>query len=361
MSTLLRWSVVAVLVALASSGPLHAADKGTKSAKNVEKVYPVAVFPFVERGREVASMGGKVSDLLFAQLVANPELFLVERENLKTLLDEHELNLSGLVNPAEATKVGQLTGAKILVTGSVLQVDADLYLVAKVIGTETSRVLGASVKGKIRDPLDKLAEDLAGQISKTIGERAEQLVAKPVTHEDRLASLKDKLGKGKRPVVMVEVRERHTGQMVVLFQRPAVEVTVEVAPRPAAQIILDPAAETELILFCKELGFEVVDPTEGSRKEADVIISGEGLSQFATRHGNLLSVKARLEVKAVDRHTGQVLAIDRQTSVAVDPAEQIAAKTALQDAAASVAERLLPKLMQPEQEKKKDKGKKDRK
>jgi TolB-like protein len=344
---------------LVSFGPLGAADKETKKgAKEVDKVYPVAVFPFVERGREVASMGGKVSDLLFAKLIVNPELFLVERENLATLLAEQELNLSGLVNPAEATKVGQLTGAKILVTGSVLQVDNDLYLVAKVIGTETSRVLGASVKGKIRDPLDKLAEDLAGQIIKTIGERADQLVAKPVTHEDRLASLKDKLGKGKRPVVMVEVRERHTGQVAVLFQRPAVEAVVEVAPRPAGQIILDPAAETELILFCKELGFEVIDPAEGNRKEADVIISGEGLSQFATRHGNLMSVKARLEVKAVDRKTGQVVAIDRQTTVAVDTTEQIAAKTALQEASAQIAERLLPKLVQPEDGKKADKGKK---
>jgi hypothetical protein len=37
--------------------------------------------------------------------------------------------------------------------------------------------------------------------------------------------------------------------------------------------------------------------------------------------------------------------VDRQTSVAVDVAEQTAAKTALQKAAMDVAERLLPKLV----------------
>ena len=44
-----------------------------------------------------------------------------------------------------------------IVTGSVVVVDDSLYLVAKVIGTETSRVLGASSKGKADDDLDGLA------------------------------------------------------------------------------------------------------------------------------------------------------------------------------------------------------------
>lgn len=73
---------------------------------------------------------------------------------MKRLIEEQQLNLSGLVNPAVATRVGQRTEAKILVNGSVLQTDETLYLIAKVIGTETSRVLGASSKGTVRDELD---------------------------------------------------------------------------------------------------------------------------------------------------------------------------------------------------------------
>ena len=66
------------------------------------------------------------------------------------------------------------------------------------------------------------------------------------------------------------------------------------------------------------------------------------------RHGNLISVKARIEVKAVDQASGKIVAIDRQTTVAVDLAEQIAAKNALQEAGAVLAERLLPKIVTPE-------------
>ena len=43
--------------------------------------------------------------------------------------------------------------------------------------------------------------------------------------------------------------------------------------------------------------------------------------------------------------SGKILAIDRQTSVAVDLAEHVAAKIALQNGAAELAERLLPKLV----------------
>jgi hypothetical protein len=74
------------------------------------------------------------------------------------------------------------------------------------------------------------------------------------------------------------------------------------------------------------------------------LITGEGLSEFAGRHGALVTVKARVESKAIDRKTNKVLAVDRQTAVTVDLSEQFAGKAALQ-AAAAMAERVLPKLI----------------
>ena len=315
--------LLAGFVILAFVVPGLAADK-------VPAVYPMALLPFQERGDEVKDFGSKVTDLLFASLVVNPDLYLVEREDLEKILEEMKLNLSGIVKPDQAVQVGQLTGAKVLVTGSVIQVDKSIYVVAKLIGTETSRVLGASVKGEVPGDLGPLVEELAGEIGKTIKARADQLVAKRLTREDRIAALKERLGAKKRPTVMVSVSERHVGQAT-----------------------LDPAAETELILFLTECGFEVLSSDGPVRPKPDVIIKGEGFSEFAGRTGDLISVKARLEVKAIDALTGRVLAIDRQTAVVVDLTEQIAGKAALQDAAADIAERMLPKLVTAEKPKKK--------
>ena len=283
-------------------------------------VYPTAVFQFQERGKDVSELGAKVSDLLFARLSAEPTAYLVEREDMKKIIEEQQLNLSGLVNPAAATRVGQLTGAKILISGSILQTDQTQYLIAKVIGTETSRVLGASAKGTVGDELDELVDELAKQVVELMNSRAGELVAKPVTREDRIAKIKEALGKSSLPSIAINVSERHIGQSTI-----------------------DPAATAELEFLFMESGFNVLEGLT-STKSADVIVTGEGFSEFANRHGNLISVKARLELKAIERSSGQLLFADRHVSVGIDLSEQIAGKSALQEAASQLAQRLLPAL-----------------
>jgi TolB-like protein len=309
----------AILMALVAP-PLSAQDQPKKG--DAPKLYAVAIFPFQERGNDVKGEGVKITDILFANLVADPQLMLVDREDIKKLLDEQELSLSGLTNPAEANKVGQLTGAKMLITGSVVQADTKLYLVTKIISTETGRVLGASVKGTVRDMLDDLVTEIAGKVTETIGARGEEILPKVVSRDDRLASLKKGMPEGKKPTVIIKIAERHIGQATI-----------------------DPAAETEMTLWCKELGFDVLDANLAGAREADVLITGEGFSEFAARHGNLISVKSRLEVKALNRQSGETLAIDRDVTVAVNLSEQLAGKAALQEAAANIAERILPKLV----------------
>ncbi len=279
--------VAAVTVIMMNASRLSQADDA------VQVVHPIAILPFQERGAEVREMGVQVSDLLFANLVSVPNLFLVDRENLKTMLDEQELSLSGVVNSAEAVQVGRLTGAKILPPGSVLEVDSKLHVVAKIIGTETSRVLGDSVKADTPDGLSDLAEELAKRVVKTLNENADSLVAKPVSSEDRLAEMPKRIPqiKHRLPAVAVRIAERHIGESTI-----------------------DPAAETEIAYYCDGLGMSVSDSVT-KRNQADILLTGEAFSELATRHGNLISIQARVELKAVDVKSGDVLTTASLTKI----------------------------------------------
>src|SRR5262249_47477774 len=147
-----------LLLLLATPGRLALADE--KKPDPISHV-PVAILPIQDRGDEVKGLGVQASDLLFANLSKEASLWLVDREDLRATLSEQELNMSGVVNPQQAVKIGQITGAKIILTGSVFQTGNSLYLVAKVIGTETTRVLGVSAKGAVADGIDTIAKTAA--------------------------------------------------------------------------------------------------------------------------------------------------------------------------------------------------------
>lgn len=283
-------------------------------------ILTVAVFDFESHDEGIRDLGPKVATLLNANLSAEPQLMTVERAELEKVLGEQELGLSGTVSPDTAAKVGHLTGAKVLVTGRVFRADKELVLVAKIIGTETSRVYGELVKGGTATSITDLSAELAKKVAATVTQKGDTLVAKVESRDDRIARIKKSIAGKKLPTVSVKIGERHFGQPVI-----------------------DPAAETELGLILQQCGFTMVD--DKSKDRPDVEITGDAFSAYGLRKGNLISCKARVELKAQKR-TGEILAVDRQTSVAVDVTEQTAAKTSLQEAAQELAERIVPKLAQ---------------
>ncbi len=122
------------------------------------------------------------------------------------------------------------------------------------------KVAGASVKGKMTDDLAPPVERLAGKIAEAVREKGDTLVAKKAEPPDRVAALNNPMGKAKRPTLMVTVGERHVGL-------------------PTS----DPAAETELAVLARGAGFDVIDNADGTTGAADVLIQGEGSSEFAGR------------------------------------------------------------------------------
>ena len=155
------------------------------------------------------------------------------------MLGEQELGLSGTVTPDTAAKTGALLGAKVLITGRLFEAGGKYYLVAKIIGTETSRVYGESETFADLAGMDKAVGALAPKIADDLEKRADTLVA-PGRTARRAAgtAAQDRRRQGALPSVSVVIAEQHLGRAVI-----------------------DPAAQTEMKFLLQQLGFEVIDPT----------------------------------------------------------------------------------------------------
>jgi hypothetical protein len=307
MKTLLKFAIIVLLTTCVARIAM------------ADDTLTVAVFDFDSKDVDVRDLGSKVATIITANLSADPRIITVERAELQKVLGEHELGLSGTVNTDSAAKIGQLTGAKVLVTGRVFKADSQTILVAKIIGTETSRVYGEIVQGGPASNIADLSAALAKKIAIDVAEKGNTLVAKVETRDERIAKFKQSLNGAKLPVVSVKIDERHYGPHII-----------------------DPAATTELSFILQQCGFTLADADSTNRPA--ITITGEGFSAFGLQRGNLVSCTGRIEVKVRDVASGNILAVDRQASVAVDISEQGAAKKALENAADDLAQRILPKL-----------------
>lgn len=299
----------------------------------------IAVLTFEAKGKEVKEYGKQAGDLLTAMIPAvNPEIKTVERAKLDEILKELEMSLTGVADETNSLKVGKLAGAQLIVTGRLFVLDETLYAVAKIIGTETSKVKAEFSKGKLSGKLSPILEALAQKVALSITENLPDLLPA----KDDKKSPADAIAaaiRGKRlPKVAVVVREEHVSRRTTV----------------------DPAVETEITFILKKCGFEIVGGKEkelskwakaflgesgakvpASISEADVIIVGEAFSEFAARTGNLVTCKARIEIQAIERETGKLLSIQRKNTRVADLSEQIAGKKALQKAAADIAPELI--------------------
>lgn len=313
-----------------------------KVVKPVEiSTITVAIIDFSSKAPGNPELGGQIGDILTARLSIYDQFTLIERQKLDKILKEHEMSLTGLVDTSSAVKIGNMLGARIMIFGRAFPVGKQLYLAAKIVSTETGKVKGVMAKGSLEDELSDIVDDLVEKLATGLEKWAPDLLPKDKKLVNKIAKLK-KILKGKKlPTLAVVIPEYHTNRR-----------------------ISDPAAETEVIKVLTEIGFSVKEATgknlpkwakdfmknpgesiPADFNQVDIVIIGEGISEFGARLGGLVSCPARLEIRVISRKkNNEILMADRTTRRAVDLSEAIAAKTALQAAGHEMAIKIAEKL-----------------
>jgi TolB-like protein len=279
----------------------------------------VAVYDF-SGGQDAARYVNKVTALLTADLAAATNFVMVERAGLTAALKEQAFGGSGMVNSDAAAKIGQMTGAKVLVAGQVMKIGEDhLILVANVVGTESGRLFADKVEGAA-DNLLALTEELSLKIAQTISLQTTNLTTE--ARESTAARL-DRIIKAlpgtNRPSVSVRMTWSNNKQSGTSY-----------------------STQTELGSILLKAGFPVVDAT--SDRKPDIEITGSELAAEGPRQGDLYSFTDPVDVKVQERRTGNILAIEHQVGSATDIAWWGCMMASEVNAIQMVAEKILPLL-----------------
>ena len=289
----------------------HAADP-PKSALTVA-VYDFSADP------DAASYASQVTTLVTVNLTTETNLVLLERADMKKTLSEQALGLSGMVSSDTAAKIGQITGAKVLVAGQVVQIgDKHLVLIADIIGTETGRLFADKVEGAA-DNLVALTDQLSRKIAQTIGGQTANLTAPAgETSAERL----DRIIKG-----------------ITGTNRPSVSVSVHFG---GGKPVESPILEGEFGTLLLKAGFPLVD--EKSDRKPDIMIIGSEDGSEGPRWVDLFTFIEVFNVKVQERRSGTILALVHQIASATEGSAGAAKAAAPVNAVDAVAERILPLL-----------------
>ena len=112
----------------------------------------VTVLDFTDLQGGSSELGKYIAEQLTVDFVMTKRDFSVlDRANLKSILAEHKLTATGLVDPENAKKLGQFAGVDALIIGTIIPVNTNINLTAKIITTDTAEIIGAAKAGFTAD------------------------------------------------------------------------------------------------------------------------------------------------------------------------------------------------------------------
>ena len=141
-------------------------------AQTTDDLPTVAVMDFDgfmlgEAGNSV-NLGKAVAAMLVTEFTDQPGLRVIERQEIKDLLTEQKLALSGRVDESTAIKIGKMLGAQYMFFGGVTSVGQDLRVDIRAVDVETSKVITTTKKRDKTTNLLDVVVSIADSFSKEL-------------------------------------------------------------------------------------------------------------------------------------------------------------------------------------------------
>lgn len=104
----------------------------------------IAVADFTDLEGNTTKLGRFLAEEFSVALAGSGQGFqVIDRLHLRSLIKEHELSESGVIDTTTAQKLGKIAGVEALITGTLTPFGDTIRLTAKILDTESARIIGA--------------------------------------------------------------------------------------------------------------------------------------------------------------------------------------------------------------------------
>ncbi len=128
-------------------------------------VLPFEVSSENSENRGVSDAIAELLNVFFSQAKG---VAVIERAELETVLGEQQLSLKGLAVEQNRVKIGKLTGAQVMVTGSIYFVSGKIEIMTQAADVSTGQLIGTAKTSGSSSDLAGLAKNMAAELSKAL-------------------------------------------------------------------------------------------------------------------------------------------------------------------------------------------------
>lgn len=199
----------------------------------------VAVVDFSDLQGCVTELGRFIAEELSASLAESGKgIQIVDRTNLKVILQENKLAAAGVIDPSTAQKLGQLAGVDSLITGTLTPFGDSVRVAVKVMDSASARIVAAT-RGDIART--KAIDELLSR-GTTAGCSSSVVESGPDVRGGSLAANSATAGIDQNSNIQYEVREcRANGARVVCLG------ALTFLGEGSYRVLLNPSAEAALL------------------------------------------------------------------------------------------------------------------
>jgi TolB-like protein len=149
-----------------------AKERGLLMERESPGIQTIAVLDFdnnsIDQHERLEPLRGGFADMLISDLSKLTSLKVVERERVRFILDELDLEQTAKFDPETAVRVGKMLGVHSILIGSFTKVGERMRLDTRLIRTETGELIKADQLTRKTDDFFKLIDDAAELVAKDL-------------------------------------------------------------------------------------------------------------------------------------------------------------------------------------------------